>query len=196
MNVMLQTLNTSISKPIRSVVIVNGTGKSPDTPVESEHQQKIKALEEEKQQELQELQKKKTELSQLCENMTRISEQFEHLYENCFSEYKEKIAELAIRISEKILMKKIEEKDYNLTKIITEAVRKSPDQQKIRLMLNPSDHQRASEDQQIKSISTLELIADQNIGPAEYRLETPRGILESNLNDNLVRIEDALKKAV
>jgi flagellar biosynthesis/type III secretory pathway protein FliH len=64
--------------------------------------------------------------------------------------------------------------------------------------LNPEDLsqcQKAQQDEPDGALTGVKFVSDPNIGRAECLLESPKGIIESLINEHLERISKALKKA-
>ena len=117
-------------------------------------------------------------------------------YEGAFVEHKEQISRLAVEIARKILVGKVEEGDYEIESIIKEAINNSPAQRDIVVRLNPEDlsqYEQLLEDGSIEGLSGVRFVADANIGRAECVLETPKGIIESLLEQHLEQVGKALK---
>jgi len=120
------------------------------------------------------------------------------LYDKVFSEQKEEIARLSVEIARKVLMQKVEDGDYKIESIIKEALNNAPTRQDIVVHLNPEDLkecQNALKENPDSVLADVKFVSDTNIGRAECLLESPKGIVESLINEHLERISKALKKA-
>jgi flagellar biosynthesis/type III secretory pathway protein FliH len=117
-------------------------------------------------------------------------------YEGAFVEHKEQIAKLAVEIARKILVQKVEEGEYEIESIIKEAISNSPTRQDIVVRLNPDDlsqYEQLREKESIADLAGVKFVADANIGRAECVLETPKGIIESLIEQHLEQVGKALK---
>jgi flagellar biosynthesis/type III secretory pathway protein FliH len=64
--------------------------------------------------------------------------------------------------------------------------------------LNPEDFvqcQKLQQDDTAGTLAGVKFVSDPNIGRAECLLETPKGMIESFINEHLEQIDQALKKA-
>lgn len=118
-------------------------------------------------------------------------------YNKVFTEQKEDIARLSVEIARKVLMQKVEDGDYKIESIIKEALNNAPTRQDIVVHLNPEDLkecQNALKKNPDIVLADVKFVSDTNIGRAECLLESPKGIVESLINEHLERIGKALKK--
>lgn len=130
----------------------------------------------------------------LQEAVNKVNE----LYENTFKEHGEQIAKLSIEIARKILGQKVQEGDYAIEAIVQESLKNVPKRGDVVVHLNPEDlteYQKAQEGAGESSLTCIKLVADASIGRAECLLETPKGVIESFINDQTERIGEALRKA-
>ena len=140
----------------------------------------------------------KNELSQAYQAISDAAAKLNHFYETIFAEQKEEIAKLSMEIARKVLMQKIEDGDYKIESIIKEALNNAPTRQDIVVHLNPEDLaecQKALEEKPDGDLADVKFVSDAKIGRAECLLESPKGIVESLINEHLDRISKALKKA-
>ncbi|MHC4585830.1 MAG: FliH/SctL family protein [Planctomycetota bacterium] len=135
---------------------------------------------------------------QACQAINGVVTKLNQFYENIFAEQKEEIAKLSVEIARKILMQKVEDGDYEIQSIIKEALNNAPTRQDIVVHLNPEDLaecQKALQNEPDDALKDVKFVSDSNIGRAECLLESPKGIVESMINEHLDRISKALKKA-
>lgn len=140
----------------------------------------------------------KAELSQTCRALKAVAIKLKQLYDNIFTRHKEEIARLSTEIARRILVQKIEKGDYKIETIVKEAIQNAPTAQNLEVYLNPADLeqcQKALKNEPDCSLTGLELLPDPNIGRAECRVKSPKGIVESFIDVHLERISEALKKA-
>lgn len=185
---MSQTLTVHLEKPIVSVRILD------DSATLSCEGKKDGA----EQIPIQDLQAKKTVFSQACQALNGVVARLEQFYDTLFAEHKEEIARLSVEIARKILMQKVQDGDYEIESIVKEALNNAPTRQDVVVHLNPQDHllcQKAQQDEPDGDLAGIKFVSDPNIGRAECLLETPKGIIESLIEEALGRIANALKKA-
>ncbi len=140
----------------------------------------------------------KNTFSQTCQAINGVVIKLNQFYEKVFAEQKEEIAKLSVEIARKILMQKVEDGDYEIQSIIKEALNIAPKKQDIVVHLNPEDLaecQKALQNEPDGTLKYVKFVSDSNIGRAECLLESPKGTVESLINEHLDRISKALKKA-
>ena len=183
---MPQTLTAHLERPIVSVKIEDGkstkqiTTQSQDPPSHGDSKAQSAAL------------------SQTCRALKGIVDKLNHFYDELFSGHKEEIARLSVEIARKVLVQQVQNGDYEIESIIKEALKNAPTRQDVVVHLNPQDHtlcQKAQQDEPNGALAGIKFVADQNIGRAECLLETPKGIVESLIEEHLEQIGNALKKA-
>jgi flagellar biosynthesis/type III secretory pathway protein FliH len=178
---MSQTVTIQLEKPIASAKLLDGTG----TVLAEAKQAKLPA-------------QQKESLAQVCQALQDAANKVNEFQENLFKEHKEQIAKLSVEIARKILMQKVQEGDYKIESIIEEALKNAPTRQDVVVHLNPEDLSQCQKAQQENAAGTLagiKFVSDPKIGRAECLLETPKGIIESLINEHLERIGKALEKA-
>ncbi len=137
-------------------------------------------------------------LSQACQALNSVVDKLNQFYDKLFAEHNEEIARLSVEIARKVLVQQVQNGDYEIESIIKEALKKAPTRQDVVMHLNPEDHilcQKAQQDEPNGALAGIKFISDPNIGRAECLLETPKGIVESLIDEHLERIGNALKKA-
>jgi len=141
--------------------------------------------------------KNKKGFAQMCRALQDAVNKINELQENMFRKHKEQIAKLSVEIAGKILVHKIQKGDYEIEAIVKEALENAPTRQDVVVHLNPEDLVQCEKLQQNNpsgSLTGIKLVGDPNIGRAECLLETPKGIIESSINEHLNRIGEALIK--
>jgi len=182
---MSQALTIQFEKPITSAKLLDGVAE-PHLTTSAQA----------KQTELLELQKEN--LVQVCQALQDALNKVNELQENMFKEHKEQIAKLSVEIARKVLAQKVHEKDYEIESIVKEALENAPTHQDVVVHLNPEDLaqcQKLQQDDTTGTLADIKFVADPDIGRAECLLETPKGIIESLIDEHLQRIGEALKKA-
>ena len=117
--------------------------------------------------------------------------------EQAIAAHKEEIARLSVEIARKILVQKVENGDYEIESIVKEALSNAPARQDVVAHLNPEDlsqHQKLREDEPGEDLAGVKFVPDANIGRAECLLETPKGTIESLIDQHLEQVGNALKK--
>ncbi len=185
---MQQTLTVHLEKPMVSVKIAD------NWPLPSCESTK----EEGEQIATQNSQAQKAVLSQTCQTLKALTDKLNQFYDKLFAEHKEEIARLSVEIARKILVQQVQNGDYEIESIVKEALTNAPTRQEVVVHLNPEDLilcQKAQQDEPNDALADIKLISDPNIGRAECLLETPKGIVESLIDEHLERIGKALKTA-
>jgi flagellar assembly protein FliH len=143
------------------------------------------------------LARQRASLSQACQALQETVNKINEFQENIFKGHREQIAKLSAEIARKILAQKIQSGDYEIESIVQESLKNVPARQDVVVHLNPDDFAQCEQAQQAAGSSVLagiKLIADPNIGRGECLLETPKGIIESFIDEQIERIGEALKK--
>jgi flagellar biosynthesis/type III secretory pathway protein FliH len=113
--------------------------------------------------------------------------------------HKEEIAQLSVEIARRVLAQRIEEGDYDIEQVIKEAIDSVPGGSDISIRLNPEDltllESARQESGQKQQPENVKLVADASVGRAECLVDTPKGLVESRINEKLDQISSALKKA-
>ena len=186
---MSRTATIRVEKPIASVKLLDeaescpkvlgGPGQATTAPAEAK-QAELKSP------------------SQVCQALQDAVNKVNEFQENIFKEHKEQIARLSVEISRKVLMQKVQEGDYEIESIIKEALGNTPTLQDVVVHLNPEDFVQCQKLQQNDTsgvLSGIKFVSDPKIGRAECLLETPKGAIESLIDEHLERIGKALEKA-
>jgi len=147
---------------------------------------------------MQELEAQKALFSQSCRSLKGVVARLNEFCDKLFSEHKEEIAKLSVEIARKVLMQKVQEGDYEIESIVKEALKSAPERHDVVVHLNAEDFAQCEKAQQNEktgnSLAGVKFISDDNIGRAECMVETPKGIIESLIEEHLERIGKALKK--
>ncbi len=146
-----------------------------------------------------ELEAQKAQLAQTLEAVQNTANQLNDYQNKIIVEHREAIAKLAVEIARKILVQKVRDKDYEIESIVKEALTSAPTRQNVVARLNPEDLGQLQKLQGEKTNAVFDgvkFVADPGIGQGECVLETPKGIIESLINDHLEQISRALTKAV
>jgi len=191
---MTLTLTINLEKPISSAKFlgdsVNSIGSKLSDFAQDNSQEKAGQV-------LMKDSKGKNELSQACQAINGVVTKLNQFYEKVFAEQKEEIARLSVEIARKVLIQKVEDGDYKIESIIKEALNNAPTRQDIVVHLNSEDLeecQKALNEDPNGALTGVKFVSDSKIGRAECLLESPKGIVESLINEHLERIGKALKK--
>jgi len=146
----------------------------------------------------QDLEAQKAVFSQACQALNGMVKKINQFCDKLYAGHGEEIARLSVEIARKILMRKVEDGDYEIESIIKEALNNTPANQDVKVHLNPDDIETCRKAQQEETsgvLTGIRLVPDPNIGRAECLIESPKGIVKSLIDDNLERICKALEKA-
>lgn len=138
----------------------------------------------------------KDSFMQISKALQDAASKLHDFYDGAFIEHKEQIARLAVEIARKILAKKAEEGDYEIECIVKEAIDNAPSRQDIVVHLNPDDlsqYEQLKQENPGNGLAGVRFVPDANIGRAECVLETPKGIIESLIEQHLEQVAKALK---
>jgi len=193
---MTHTLTVSLDKPITSAEFIDesAVGIGGAVPGLTQANSAANAV----QISAEDSQAQENKFSQTFQAINDVVTKLNQFYEKVFAEQKEEIAKLSVEIARKILMQKVEDGDYEIQSIIKEALNSAPTKQDIVVHLNPEDLtecQKAVQNEPDGTLADIKFVSDSNIGRAECLLESPKGTIESLINEHLDRISKALKKA-
>jgi flagellar assembly protein FliH len=142
--------------------------------------------------------RQKESLSGACRALQDAVNKVNELQENIFKEHREQIVKLSVEIARKILAQKVQEGDYEIEGIVQESLKNVPKRGDAVVHLNPADlaECRKSEEGSVDSgLVGITLVADPHVGRGECLLETPKGIIESFIDEKIERLAEALRKA-
>jgi flagellar biosynthesis/type III secretory pathway protein FliH len=181
-------LAISLSKPITLVSILDShhTSNESNLKSDSDHSELTSRSDTEEQQAI---------LSQACQTLHCVIEKLQNFYDKIFVEHREEIARLSVEIARKILVYKVEKGDYEIESIVKKVLNKSPTHQDLDVHLNPEDFVQIQKALQEESVfAGVKFTSDPNISQAECLLKSPKGNIESSINNHLEQIYEALKK--
>jgi flagellar biosynthesis/type III secretory pathway protein FliH len=132
----------------------------------------------------------------LCDTLQNTVSQVSRFYEELVAGHSEAIAKLSTEIARKVIMRNIDDGDYKIEAIVTEALKNAPGPEDVLIRLNPQDLTECQNAQQDAGspLAGVELQADPGIGRGECVLESPKGIVKSLIDEHLERISTALAK--
>ena len=179
---MTGSVQISLDIPISSVSFVDDSeGIRPAVDDASINEEQLKVQQE--------------ELSRVCQALGGAVSKVNESCEEILSSQREQIVRLSVQIAEKILLKEISAGNYEIEKIICEALKSAPSQQEVVVRLNSDDFQRfqeASKDHPNDLLANISLVPDSLIGHGECVVETAKGIVEYYIDEHLKQISQAL----
>jgi len=188
-------LSINVSKPIEAAAILNNYGPGFESSningINSETNDEHAKL-------TQDLENHKNYYAQVCQALNTVTTKFNELYDKAVTEHREEIARLSVEIARKILVQKVQDGDYQIETIVKEALKKSPTRQDIIIHLNPNDFEQCSRLQETDKsgiLADIKFVPDGNIGLAECLIETPKGAINSLIEEHLEQIRRSLEKA-
>ena len=195
---MPEKLSIRLSKPIKSVEVLDYRQRSIES--DPNHITSETVLKQTDSPNIfipkQDTERQKTELSQVCQTLQSVTEKLQNFLDKIFMEHQEQIARLSVEIARKILAQKVEKGDYEIETIIKEVLSKSPERHDIDIHLNPEDLNNLQNTLQKEPLfAGIKFTSDPNVGRAECLLKSPKGNIESSINEHLEQIYEALKKA-
>jgi flagellar biosynthesis/type III secretory pathway protein FliH len=192
---MQQTLTVHLEKPVLSVKVADNCCLPSAEGHSAGHDGRIEV---DKQVAIKDTLAQKAAFSQVCRTLKALTDKLNQFYDTLFAGHEEEIARLSVEIARKILARQVQNGDYEIESIVKEALSNAPTRRDVVVHLNPEDLilcQKVQQDEQNDAFSGIKLVPDPNIGRAECMLETPKGIVESLIDEHLERIGKALKTA-
>ena len=178
---MPEALTVNVTTPIASVNTVDDTADSTSTPQTIQAGQPAVAEEKQK-------------LDTLCKSLEKAATELKRFQQEIFTSHREQIAQLSVKIAEKILLKEIEAGRYEIENIIQQALKTVSGHKDIIVRVNSNDLEQLSRHNDGNSaLANIKLTADPNIGPAHCILETDRGMIEYCIEEHLKQVAQALK---
>lgn len=181
---MTEAITVNIVTPISSVNMVDGLSGA---IVEPDEASVLMA----------EMEQEKAKMILTSQALEQAVAGFKQAQEDIFGQHREQIVNLSVQIAEKILLQEIGSGNYDITKIIEKALKKSPSKQNIVIHVNDGDLEtfnRTIKEGNTSFDSSIEFIADANIGPGECVVKTDKGIIEHLIDSHLSQIAEALKR--
>ncbi|HDS83591.1 MAG TPA: hypothetical protein ENN97_00100 [Phycisphaerales bacterium] len=135
------------------------------------------------------------QLAQACDALSKAAMELQAYCASLFASQREQIVRLSLEIAARVLAKETAERNYAVEKIVTEALQSAPPAKQLTIRLNPDDvkaFEQAAAEQGFSLPPNVELAADWSVNPAECRIDSELGIVESMIEDRLRQIEQAL----
>jgi flagellar assembly protein FliH len=137
----------------------------------------------------------KEKLARAGEGLSRAAAALQQIQEELFGSHRDPIVRLSIGIAEKILMRQIEAGQYDIARIIGEALAIAPPQEPITVRMNPQDlevYDKTLQDLGKCRPGNITFKSDGDVGRAECVVETSKGLIESRIAEHLRLVEEAL----
>jgi len=135
-------------------------------------------------------------LMQAGKSLEEAAVKLQQFQEEIFSSHREQIARLSVEIAGKILQKEIAGGNYDIEKIIQEALKVAPAQQDVVVRLNADDlehYEKGIDGKSGDGLANVKLVPDANIGPGQCVVETDKGMIEYFIEEHLKKVSEALK---
>ena len=136
------------------------------------------------------------ELAQARRALASAMEQFQEHQAEFFREAEGQLVDLAVEIARKILVQEIEAGRYQSDPIVREALATVPGCKDVVVRLHPDDLARcgaAGQTDDGSDAPNMRFVGDPNVARAECVLETPHGVVASDIEGQLSEIGKALK---
>lgn len=178
---MTEALTVNVTTTIASVNTMDNTSSSPSAP---QPQQTAKTTGT----------NEKQKVDTLCKCLEKAAAELKQLHQEIFTSHREQIAQLSVKIAEKILQKEIEDGNYEISNIIQQALKTVSGQKDVVVRVNSNDLEQLSRlNDGNSALANIKLTADPNITPANCILETDRGTIEYCIEEHLKQVAQALK---
>lgn len=137
----------------------------------------------------------KEKLARAGEGLSKAAATLQQFQEELFGSHRDPIVRLSIGIAEKILMRQIEAGQYDIARIIGDALAVAPAQEPITVRMNPQDlevYDKTLRDLGKSRPGNVTFKSDGDVGRAECVVETSKGLIESRIAEHLRLVEEAL----
>lgn len=112
------------------------------------------------------------------------------LRQTLIKQAEEQVLHLALEVAQKVLMQEIKAQRYEIDPIVKTALEQLPARHDVVVHLNPRDLDQCTLTEQEEGVQFL---ADPSIPPAQCRLDSPQGVVEMSIEQQLQHILEALK---
>ena len=188
---MVQMLSINLDKPISTAVVDGMQSGGAAVGTDASELSETNAMLDQQQ----EVDSLKQSLKQLVSAIQDGVVELEKLQQQSIMENQQQIGLLAVGIAKKILVKEIEESKYDIKSIIETTLQAAPSRENVTVRLSPVDYAGLNEILKSEPDGKLENItfeSDEAIQPAQCILETPKGLVEYFIDDQLQRVVQAL----
>ena len=137
------------------------------------------------------------QVDSLCNALQQAGEKLERYTEELFLSHKEQIVRLSVEIASKILAKDQHERNYEIEKIISQALQTVPASRQTAIRLNPNDlktMRQMTDSNQFTVPEGVHFAGDASVGPAECIIETDHGVIEYLIEEHLKQVAGVLLK--
>ncbi|MHC4636297.1 MAG: FliH/SctL family protein [Planctomycetota bacterium] len=138
------------------------------------------------------------EVFSLCiEALQGAADKLNEFYNKVFSSQKQEIVKLSVEIAGKILARKIESQEYDISAIVEKTLETTSTHEDVVIHLHPEDfenYRKMQNEAEASELAGIKLVSDSNVGRAECIVVTPKGRIQSIISENLERIEKALNQ--
>jgi len=137
-------------------------------------------------------------LEALCSARSALEKaagELRELQQRFLKEAEEQLLKLSVEIARKVLVQEIKAESYEVDPIVRQALGEIPRETDVVVYMNPNDLSRcelAGEGDRDAS-RQVRFVPDPAVKPAECRLETSQGTVESSVEGHLVEIASALR---
>jgi flagellar assembly protein FliH len=181
----METVVIKAARGIGGVRILRGYSEGAAVPRFNAEQQKLEA----------ELKRQRDALASAAKALESAAAQVKSLYEQAVAAHGGEIAKLAVEIAKKVLCGEVQEHHYKIETIIAEAAKNLPSRDDVVIHVNPADEAALRENAAaIGELKDIRIASDQAVGCAGCVLETPKGIVESFVEQRLEQIGRALQE--
>jgi flagellar biosynthesis/type III secretory pathway protein FliH len=178
----MATVSLQLNMPIQSARIVNKGAETPTDPTAPDAMASTQGNQ---------------QVDALCNALQQAAENLERYTEELFLSHKEQIVRLSIEIASKILAKDQHERNYEIEKIVSQALQTVPASKQTMIRLNPDDLKTMRQMTDANQFTTPEGVhfsGDVSIGPAECMIETDHGVIEYLIKEHLKQVASALSQ--
>ena len=137
----------------------------------------------------------KKKIQQAAGALQQAAAQIEAAGQELFVSHREAVIQLAMEIADKILARDIQEKNYQIERILQEALREIPAGQVRTIRLHPEDlstYEESLRDHPGETLAHVHFVGDWNLGRAECIVETEQGILDWLIAEQVRQVSQAL----
>jgi len=142
------------------------------------------------------LELEKENLTRAHQALAEAAKSLKEAQESILKDHKEVVAKLAVEVARRILARQVEQGDYKIESIVAQALDGVGTSEDVVVRLNPDDMEALRKALKKDDVSKgIKLVADPQIGRAECLVEWSKGIIQSAIDQQLERVNEALKKA-
>lgn len=186
-------LTVDLTHPLASVCLLDEASSpaGPEAEVVPDHSDTHAALQ---QQWAQHIDEQKRIFTEACRALEASAAALNDRRARLFTDHKDEIAKLAVEIARKVLMQQVLAGAYDMETIVSEALEHVPTKEGVVVYLHPDDLDRCRRAQETadSALAGVTLAADPSIGRAECRVESPKGVIQSLIDEHLDQIGKAL----